>query len=122
MLDIRFEKYRNYPHVIDSEEEARRIGQIEKNRVIAKARKLHLTPTESLIIGDMPIMGTNPGHNMTEVLFDSRGITISEVKSTAGTNGEQMRVRRAMEIPLRDYPKYGELIDAAIQRIPQRNI
>lgn len=105
---------RIYP--IPKDDEARRLGKQEKNRLIARVKKLGLNQFESIVL-QRTSSGIDQDNKprVMEVMLDLRGISRSAEERVLNSNGNQIVVRRSVEIPLEDYPKYRELADAVIQ-------
>lgn len=109
--------YERGPHIVNPEEEARRLGQKEKNRIIKEVKKLGLGQFESLILQEeeyrMPQNGTK---GIREVLLDVRGISKTTEDRVINAAGDHVVVRRTLEIPLEDYPGFSSIANAVIQK------
>ena len=106
-----------WPHPGNSEEEARRLGQKEKNRVITEVKRLGLTPFESLVLQNEEYRVDQSGTTaIREVLLDTRGISRTTEDKIINVDGEQVMVHRTLEIPLEDYLSFSSIVNIVIQK------
>jgi hypothetical protein len=115
MLFLR-ERGRLGPFPENPEQEARRLGQQEKKRVVGLAKKLGLSPFENLVLRQRTIESTQGGAPLVvdEVLLNEWGISRSSVDRIIAINGKELTIHRTIEIPIEDYPRFGKLVDSAI--------